>query len=565
MTPPQKLSRLVPSETTIRSLHLLVGAVAIGFIIWRLQFSTHSICCGDFDGYYHIMWSRMLWDAFRSHHRPPSFTWLPLTTLNPKDYVDHHFLFHVLQIPFTWFRDLRLGAKVAATIFASLAIFSCYWLMVRYRIRYVLVWLVALLACSTPFLFRMNMAKAPPLTIIYLILGIHLLFQKKYWPLLPFAFLFTLTYDLFVLLIAGAVIWALVLLWTEHRLEWRPLVFILVGVIAGLVINPYFPHNLYLLFEHAKVKLAMGEFATKVGGEWYPYDTWTFVGNSAVACVAMVVGYVAFDSADRKRAHQPLFFLLFSTMLLVMAARWQRMMEYWPPFAVMFAAFSLQPWLEGAHSIFTRLPPDVLDELKPFLDRQGPLTVLTETRELVQMIGAAVVAILLGAVLFVNLDVTRKDISSSETHEYYRSGIQWMRSNVPSGDIVFNTDWDDFPRLFYFDPTHRYVSGLDPTYLYDRNSDLSQVYERIGLGKETDPGPLIRDRFGARYVFSDNFHSKFYANAMSSGWFEVAYEDNDCTVLHIRDQKLQNPEKKNEEPSDDDNGDDDGDNGGNGD
>ena len=82
--------------------------------------------------------------------------------------------------------------------------------------------------------------------------------------------------------------------------------------------------------------------------------------------------------------------------------------------------------------------------------------------------------------------------------------MQWVRANVPAGDIVFNTDWDDFPRMFYFDPTHRYVSGLDPTYLYDRNADLSRLYDRITLGKEKDPGPLIRDRFGARYVFTDN-------------------------------------------------------------
>src|SRR5437899_2404683 len=162
MKPSRKLTAFFRSEAGIRGLQLITGAAAIGLIFWRLQFSTRSICCGDFDGYYHIMWSRMLWEGIRSHHFPPLFVWLPLTTLNPRDYVDHHFLFHVFQIPFTWFRDLRLGAKVESTIFASLAVFSCYWFMVHYRIRYALVWLVALLACSAPFLYRINMAKAPP-------------------------------------------------------------------------------------------------------------------------------------------------------------------------------------------------------------------------------------------------------------------------------------------------------------------------------------------------------------------------------------------------------------------
>ena len=207
MTSQRKVAGVFRSEAARRNLTLITAAVAIGLIFRWLQFSSRSICCGDYDGYYHIMWSRLLWEGFRNHHLRPAFTWLPLTTLNASDYVDHHWLFHIFQIPFTWFRDLRLGAKVASTIFASLAVFSCYWLLVRYRIRYALVWLIALLACSAPFLYRMNMAKAPPFAIIYLILGIYFLFQKKYWPLVPLGFVFTLTYDMFVLLIGAALIW----------------------------------------------------------------------------------------------------------------------------------------------------------------------------------------------------------------------------------------------------------------------------------------------------------------------------------------------------------------------
>lgn len=555
MKPPRRLTEFFQSEATVRRLQLLTGAAAIGFIFWRLQVSTKSICCGDFDGYYHIMWSRMLWDGFRGHQFPPVFIWLPLTTLNPKDFVDHHFLFHVFQIPFTWFRDPRLGAKISSALFASLAVFSCYWLLVRYRIRYVLVWLIALLACSSPFLYRMNMAKAPPFAILFLVIGIYLLFERHYWRLLPLAFLFTLTYDMFVLLLGAALIWAVVIGWTERRIEWRPLVWVVLGTAAGLVLNPYFPHNLVLLFEHLRIKLAMGDFSTKVGSEWYPYETWEFLGNSVVACVAMVVGYIAFDPEDQERSHGSLFFLLFSTALMVMTARWRRITEYWPPFAIIFAAFAVQPWVEGARSAVTRLPTDVLDELEPFLDRTGTEPASNQLREIALIMGAALVAIALALVLVFNLRITIKDIADSDPPDYYRAGMQWVRSNVPPGDIVFNTDWDDFPRLFYFDPTHRYVSGLDPTYLFDRNADLSRLYDRITLGKEKDPGPLIRDRFGARYVFTDNSddHTKFYSRAMDSGWFEVAYEDRDCTVLHIRDQKVEKPSKDENDNSDDSN------------
>jgi hypothetical protein len=120
-------------ETTIHTVFLLLGAVVIGLIFRKLQYASQSICCGDYDGYYHIKWSRLLWEGMREGYFPPTFKWLPLTTLNPNDYVDHHLFFHFLQIPFTWFNDLRAGAKAASWLYATLAVLSCYWLMLRYR------------------------------------------------------------------------------------------------------------------------------------------------------------------------------------------------------------------------------------------------------------------------------------------------------------------------------------------------------------------------------------------------------------------------------------------------
>src|SRR5215831_8781121 len=219
------------SEAAIRAADLVAGAVAITIVFWWLQYSTAAICCGDYDGYYHIKWAQLLWQNLRAGHFPPAFPWLPLTTLNPRNYVDHHLLYHLILIPFTWFRDMQTGAKVSAILFASLAVFACYWLVVRYEIRYRLIWLLFILA----------------------------------------------------------VIWTIVIGWTEEKFEWRPMVFVLGGIALGLVINPYFPHNLYLIYEHARMKITANGFATKVGQEWYPYDTAEFVVNCYVALAAMLV------------------------------------------------------------------------------------------------------------------------------------------------------------------------------------------------------------------------------------------------------------------------------------
>ena len=542
--PPKTARNWAGSESAVRVADLFVGVVAITLVFWLLQRQTQAICCGDFDGYYHIKWARLLWDNLRAKHFPPAFTWLPLTTLNPRDYVDHHLLFHIILIPFTWFRDLQTGAKVAAVLFASLAVFSCYWLVVRYEIRYRLIWLLALLASSAPFLYRLNMTKAPPFAIIFLVIGIYLLFEKKYWPLVPLAFVFTLTYDMFVLLIFAAAIWTVVVGWSEERFEWRPIVWVLLGTAAGLVINPYFPHNLYLFWEHARVKITATNFTTKVGQEWYPYDTTEFFLNCYVALAAMLTGYLTFEWSDRKRAARPLFFLILSTVLLLMMARWKRFAEYFPPFAILFAAFTLEQFWRG-RAVFTHLPQDVMEDLQPFLDRQTPTATAKETQheETWKIIKTGFVALALGLALFANVYHTAKDIRDSDPRDYYAKGAAWMRGNIPAGQLVFNTDWDDFPRLFFYDPTHVYVSGLDPTYLLDKNAELSKLYDRITTGEEEDPGPLIRDRFGATWVFSDNTkdHDAFFDNALRSGWFDRVYEDSDCSVFHLRDQKSEPP------------------------
>jgi hypothetical protein len=550
----------IKSDSAVRSADLLAGAIAIALVFWWLQYSTQAICCGDFDGYYHIKWARMLWDNLRAGHFPPAFPWLPLTTLNAREYVDHHLLFHIILIPFTWFRDLQTGAKVAAILFASLAVFSCYWLVVRYEIRYRLIWLLALLACSAPFLYRMNMTKAPPFAIIFLVIGTYLLFERRNWPLLPLAFIFAATYDMFVLLGLAVVIWTVVIAWTEERFEWRPLAWVVLGSVLGLIINPYFPRNLHLFYEHARVKITTGDFATKVGQEWYPYDTREFMINCAVALVAMLIGYIAFDGSDRKRAQRPMYFLILSTLLLLMIARWKRFAEYFPPFAILFAAFTLENFWRG-RAVFTHLPEDVMEDLQPFLDRQQPAATAKEVRseEAWRMIKAGFVAVALGMALFANVYRTAHDIRDSEPRDYYARGAAWMRANIPPGERIFNTDWDDFPRLYYYDPTHFYTSGLDPTYLLDKNPELSKLYDRITTGEEEDPGPLIRDRFGTRWIFSDNTkdHDGFFDNALRSGWFDRVYEDGDCSVLHIRDQKSEPPPEEKNNNSDKSGGDDD--------
>jgi len=209
------------TEQAVRVIYLIFGFCAILMVMSFLQWRTDAICCGDWDGYYHIKWSSLLWQNFSHGKWLPTFEWLPLTVLNPKAYADHHFLFHLLQIPFLWFFQPVTAAKVAAVFYSTLAIFSVYWMLFRYEVKHQLIWLAAIMTCSNAFFYRMNMAKAPPLTIIISVLGIHLLFQRKYIWLLPLMFAFVWTYSLWPLLFFAAIIWMVIIAWNERRMRDR--------------------------------------------------------------------------------------------------------------------------------------------------------------------------------------------------------------------------------------------------------------------------------------------------------------------------------------------------------
>ena len=548
----QTWNEFLESESAVRIIYLIFGFCAILMVLTFLQSRTDAICCGDWDGYYHIRWSSLLWENFKHGKWLPTFEWLPLTVLNPQDYADHHFLFHLLQIPFLWFFEPVMAAKVATVFYATFAVFSVYWLIYRYGIKHQLIWLTALLTCANAFYYRMNMGKAPPLTIIITVLGIHLLFQRKYIWLLPLMFAFVWTYSLFPLLWFAAIIWTVIIAVNERRFEWRPLAFTTAGMILGNVINPYFPDNLGLFFEHFITKFKVGsDFAVAVGGEWYPYDGKELMMNFPIALIAMFLGYVLFVPKNGKLPEKAAFFLAFTSILLAAQFRSKRFAEYFPPFAILFAAFA---WNAFTAPKAVELPDEFQRELDPYLDVDKP----TEKQAWLQAARASAVWII-GIALCVfwvyNLIGLHKfgfdepgmidNISSNEPNDKYRRSMEWATGldetgadNIPKNELIFNCTWDDFPKLFFFNTKHRYVYGLDPNYLYSQNPELYKLLKDLTEGKIDDPAPVIRERFGAKYIFADaKENTEMIAKALDSGWAEIIYEDDEARLLKIRDVK----------------------------
>ncbi len=239
----------------------------VGFVLFLtlVQFSTPDL--PDNDGYYHIKLAYLM----RTDGLKPDFTWLPLSILNARDFYDHHFLFHVGLIPFT-FGDLRTGAKLAAVFFASLAFLSTWNLLKNQHTPYAILWALGLLAVSEAFIYRMSITRAQSLSLAVLMLGIDFLLRKKTVSLAVLAFFYVWLYDAFPLLLVVAAVYTLSSWISDRTLNLRPLYYVGLGTVLGMLINPYFPHNLVFSVQHILPKL-FETTSVSVGNEWYPYDT----------------------------------------------------------------------------------------------------------------------------------------------------------------------------------------------------------------------------------------------------------------------------------------------------
>ena len=540
------------TEEAVRIIYLIFGFLAITMVMTFLQTRTDAICCGDWDGYYHIRWSSLLWENFRHGKWLPTFEWLPLTVLNPRDYADHHFLFHLLQIPFLWFFEPVTAAKISTIFYGTLAIFSVYWLIYRYGIKHQLIWLAAILTCANAFYYRMNMGKAPPLTIIISVIGIHLLFQRKYVWLLPLMFAFVWTYSLFPLLLIAAFIWTAIIAWNERRFEWRPLAYSFSGMVLGNIINPYFPNNLYLFLEHFIEKFKTGgNYVVAVGGEWYPYNGVELLTDFPIAMLAMLIGYILFFPRGGKIPEKAAFFLAFVSLLLLGQFNAKRYAEYFPPFAILFAAFSWDAFVQPKAVV---LPEEFSRDIQHYLDVEKPSESASKWK-VVQQVAVWVIGITLALWWLVNMVGINKfgldyggmvgSIKSNDNNDRYRRAMEWATGlaadgseNIPKGERIYNTNWDKFPKLFFFDTKHTYVYGLDPNYLYSTDHDRFKLLEDINNGKVDDPAPVIREKFGANYVFTDaKDNTDLVAKLLDSGWAEMAYEDDEARIIKIRAEK----------------------------
>jgi hypothetical protein len=499
---------------------LLIATAIVAVIFSVLQWASPSIV--GIDGFYHIKAAWIMQQQGWGILLPMYFPWLQTTILNPAEFTDHHLLFHLALVPFTY-GDLRIGAKISAVIFASLAMLAMYQLMSEYRIRWPLVWLIVCLGAAGPMLYRLSMTRRQSLTILLLLLAITVGFRRQTRWLLPIGFLFTWLFDGFPLLlgVCGAVF--LGELWERRRPMWGLILYPAAGVLLGTLINPYFPNNILFSYLHMLPKvfqlvgLTHGDDVIQVGNEWYPYSFSFMIEVSWIAIVLVPLGLIPIlldvRPSQLRRVDRTVVALgIIAITFLLMYSRSRRWIEAEPIFATLFCAFA---WSRA-------LPERVTNPLSAFVTRRR------------EIVAAVLVFLVMLVPLYRAIDDGRGDVRSTRDINRFSGAAAWLAQNTPLGARVYSTDWDDFPELYYWNTHNTYLIGLDPTYMYLHDGPLYLQWRAIGRGRVEKPGAIIRDRFDCGWVFSDLDHRMFLDQAAADPDLVEVYRDRSSVVFAVR-------------------------------
>ena len=501
--------RTAAGERLLLALSAL-GLFAVAVALFAaVQWATPGIVGND--GYYHI---KMAWLMRQDGIKPP-FEALPETILNAEDYYDHHLLFHLFLAPFASVDPaedggaaLTRGAKIATVVLPALAVAGLWWLLRGQEVPYAAAWSLGLFAVSEAYLYRMSMARAQSGAVVLLIVALLWLLKGHYRRLALLGFLFVWFYNAFPLLVAVGGVYAVAVFMLERRIVWQAVAWPLIGILLGIVVNPYFPENAPFILSHLLPKV--GESAVPVGNEWSPYQTWTLVENSGVALAAVLLGTLALGWRSDRIDLASLVGLGLVGVFGIMVFMSRRFVEYFPLFALIFLALSSAPlvtrWRAGA----------------------------AHRRPAYRLAFASAATLALVLLVAWSIRDARALVADSKPADLYAEAMLWLRAEAPDGVTVFQTDWDDFTRQFFYFDDARYINGLDPTFMQLYNENLYDEWVDITRGRADEPGQIIRDRFSARYVFSDLNHEAFLEEAADDPLLEEVYRDEYAVIFVVK-------------------------------
>ena len=479
---------------------LVVGVAALVFA--ALEIGRHELWCVD--GYYHIRSAAIL----RAEGISRSFPWWQETFLRDH-WADKDFLYHLLLIPFT-FGALTIGAKASAVVFATGFMATFYEVARRLRIPWATGFALALMAFSPMLLARLAFPRGFVLAVALALAGTGAILNGKPRAAGAIAAVYSWTHVSFHLLPCIALVHDLHRPAEGGRRSFRTTAFTLVGMTAGVVLNPFFPNNLRLWWvQNINV---LGEAwgrneALRLGQELLPPIPATILSLN-VGIFATILAAVWLLARGTRASPEAATLLLVTAGFLTLSFYSVVFLEFAFPFGMLFAGIVARDRLAAPRS-------------------PGPSVGLRRA--------AATGAIVLSLALGWRTAEIMRELAPSKRIPDFSGASAYMRGHVPAGQTLFHLDWDEFPQLFFGNPELRFLVGLDPTFMLATNPARWRLYDDIANGRVDDAYAPIRNDFRCRWVFATADDVDFLRVARRDPRFLERYSDLAASVFELED------------------------------
>ena len=484
---------------------LVVFALA-WLLFYDLQFTTPWI--SGYDGYYHIKYAWLL----RENGIFQEFPWAQFS-LWRDHFSDKEFLFHVLLIPFTFFADLATGVKHAAVVFAALFIANFNLVLRLHRVPLRYLWLALLLVAGDVLLYRLCLPRPHLLSMIFMPWLVHATVRQRYVLLAVLSFFYAQSYTaIHMPLVLGMIFCAGQLLMRE-KISWQSLVVPTLAVLVSSLVSPFFPHNL-VVFYVQNFELAWQQLFWKInlhqGTELKPMSTrYFFTYNLPLLLPFMGSLYLAVlhpSKVSRESKH----LLAMAAAFIVMTMISKRFVEYSYPIGLFFCACYCRDRWEGVN-------------LRA-LWSQAKLKTSACALLIVAIASAS------GAASYRNL---HRDLNRTSPSRYEKAA-QFLQRHTPADATIFTCDWDDAPELFYFNHRNRYMTFMDPLFMYSWSPEVWHIWTKVASGRAAEhTAKILFNYFKIKYGLCTREFYQLRQIIANDPNLHIIHEDKEVYVFKV--------------------------------
>jgi len=487
------------------ALILLLGIA----VICAAQFSIPTLFSAD--GYLHIRMAQVLRDQ-GPHYQ---FHWAKFSTF-ADHFADKDFLYHVLLIPFTFFSNIFLGAKISAALFASL-LFVVFWLIIRRycQVRWCRVLLLALFFCSGPYLQMLSQPRNMILVITLLLFYVRWAIEKKPWRILIVGVVYSLTHVSAPYIVLFGILIETVRYMAEKNFYWKNIIAAFVGMLGGMLIHPNFPNNFLVFYLNGfLVSVFALKWGLELGAEFFPIDTRSYALGYPAILIAVVLLIMMGLSRNKKISTATQIWMGMAGYFFIFSFFSQRYLVYAYPFVLVSAGGYFSDWWRSG------------ERLKFF-----------QQSRFVKIVGITGISL---ALLFLArnayLEFKERLFGELVYNSHYEAVGKWMAKNIPAGETIFHANWSDSQYLIGLNPKDDYFVTLDPIYMYYWNKDKYKLYREIAFGKNTDPYTQLKETFGVRYGYAGKnyFYGLIDQIRGSPEKFEILGEDQLGVIFKLK-------------------------------